>query len=129
MTRINPALPRGILTFDGVSAIKHALWNGKAQGLLAKEYGVTQATISNIMRGKAWSGVEWPDGSIGPIVLERKIALSRSHEPITDDTPPTLEAEQAALALEKRLEQQQEEADEQLVDAIRRGAKRKTKKR
>ncbi len=127
MNRLNPALPRGILTFEGVVAIKHALWNGKAQVLLAKEYGVTQATISNIMRGKSWSGVEWPDGSIGPIILERKISLDRRYEPITDDTPPTLEAEAAAMAVEKRIEQQEKDDEDELVNAIRRGTTRKTK--
>jgi len=128
MTKTNPALPRGVLTSDEVSAIKHALWNGKAQSLLAAEYGVTQPTISHIMRGNSWAFIPWPDGSLGPIALNKKRTLNREFIPITDETPPTLEAEEAAAAVARKLEQQEETDNAALREAITR-KKRPAKRR
>lgn len=61
-----------ILTKDAASRIKAALWEGMSQTEAAIHYGITQAAVSNIVRGLAHGDVPWPDGSSGAAPHYRK---------------------------------------------------------
>lgn len=46
--------------------IKAALWSGRTQKQTARDYGVSQASVSAIARGASYEYVPWPDGSFDP---------------------------------------------------------------
>lgn len=110
------------LTDEIVRAIKHDLWHGVFQDALARKHGVTQTTISRISRGEQWPDVKWPDGSRGPLSLERKreIRLLRG---VAAPVPLLTEEDETRQEIAHQVgEVEQEMADNDLVSAITGGA-------
>ena len=72
-------LPRGLLSDDQAKEIKELLWAGHlTQGEIAVRFNVSQPTISRIFRGRDWSQLPWPDGSLGHIPKERRNTIHAS---------------------------------------------------
>ena len=60
------------LSAPEVQRVKEMLWQGSAQQDVAAHFGVSQATVSRIQTGEQWTHVRWPDGSSGPLPVERE---------------------------------------------------------
>ncbi len=48
-----------------VAEVKKGLANGFSQSDVAEQIGVSQSTVSNIMRGRGYGDVPWPNGNTG----------------------------------------------------------------
>lgn len=59
------------LTLEKATAIKTMLWQGRAQELIARQFGVTQTTVSRILHGKQWTSAPWPNDELGAMPLAR----------------------------------------------------------
>lgn len=70
------------LTAQQASLLKVDLYRGISQTKLAPKYGISQASISRIVHGSAWSYIPWPDGRTGPADME---AIARARDIRTDD--------------------------------------------
>jgi hypothetical protein len=55
------------LNAEKVKTIKKALWLGVPQGVIASKFDVSQAMISRISHGDAYSQEPWPDGTTGQL--------------------------------------------------------------
>lgn len=76
-------LPSSLLSEDEALQIKERLWAGhQTQSAIAKDFGVSQPTISRIYRGTDFKQLPWPDGSLGGITNERRkvIHVSRNRK-------------------------------------------------
>ncbi|MAH45955.1 hypothetical protein CMI37_08990 [Candidatus Pacearchaeota archaeon] len=60
-----------LIPYDIVQ-IKDAIWAGEKQRAIAQNFGVTQTTISRIATGDEYFDTAWPDGSIGPLPINRR---------------------------------------------------------
>lgn len=121
----NPPLPRGKLTEIDVTAIKKLLWEGALQSTIARQYHVTQPTISYILRGSQWAWVPWPDGTEGPMLLEHKLSLTNGKA--KDENHASTEAVMAAEIIEQKAAQKEEEEDQKLLRTLTRPRKEKNK--
>lgn len=63
------------LTPEEVSEIKKRIWDGLTQLMVAREFGVSQGTISKIMNGHQWGEVVWPNGDVGQFPVSRRLEL------------------------------------------------------
>ena len=56
-----------VLTAEDVLAIKRCLIAGETTSALGKRFGVRGPTISQILAGRNWNSVPWPEGASMPI--------------------------------------------------------------
>lgn len=63
-----------------VEDIKRNLWLGHRQADIATAFGISQTTVSRILRGEQYFDIPWPSGEVGPLPERRirEIQLSRT---------------------------------------------------
>ena len=72
--------PRSKVSPELAVEIKAALWEGGTiQSEIAEQAGVSQGTISNILRGYVWPHAKWPDGSMGAMPVMRYEHINWAH--------------------------------------------------
>ena len=65
-------LPTNRISHEQVLEIKKALWEGdQTQWRVARDFEISQGTVSNILRGYSHRNVRWPDGSMGEMSITR----------------------------------------------------------
>lgn len=95
-------MPRILIAHD-VILIKDAIWAGGLQRNIAREFAVTQTTISRIMTGHEYNDTSWPDGSIGPLSIERRKKIHKGRR------------SRSTAVVTERLEEKEEEVQKDSV--------------
>lgn len=73
-------LPKQGILEEQIEKIKTLLWEGTlSQREIASECGVSQGTVSNILRGHIGRNIRWPDDSLGHMPVDRYKYLCWTH--------------------------------------------------
>ena len=97
------SLPKGKLTVADVVEIKERIWHGEKQRSIAEAFGVSQTTISNILRGYQWGEVRWPNGDVGHMPEDQWRKMKRQPGPKPRDTKDNELVQEVARRVRERV--------------------------
>lgn len=81
------------LSDTDIERIKIRLWNGDTQFSIASDYDVSEAHIWRIANARSRRDIPWPDGTLGPLPIERRHVGGAARQPASNVPQRVIERE------------------------------------